>query len=77
MIGHSYVRRLHNCLIKTQQVNLNLALTDHAVTFFWTGGLQFAKLLRVLSHACSPGYDLVLLGFGTNDLADGCPVESP
>ena len=75
VLGHSYVRRLHNYLIKTQQVNLNLALTGHAVTFFGRGGLQFARLLRVLSHACSPGYDLVLLEFGTNDLADGCPVE--
>ena len=39
------------------------------------GGLQFTRLLRQLRAVCEPGYDLVLLDFGTNDLAAGCSAE--
>ena len=39
------------------------------------GGLQLPHLLHCLESVCMPGYDLVLLDFGTNDLAAGCSAE--
>ena len=47
----------------------------HLVQLVGLGGLQFPRLLRQLRAVCEPGYDLVLLDFGTNDLAAGCSAE--
>ena len=77
VLGHSFVHRLQEFLKQSSQwqSNLNLAAAGHNVYFFGRGGLQFPRLLQLLSQACAPIYDLVVLEFGTNDLASGCPVE--
>ena len=75
VLGHSYVRRLRDYLVATDQVNFNLAMAGHSVKLYGLGGMTFPTLLQRLHSACSPGYDLAILDFGTNDIADGCDVD--
>ena len=77
VLGHSFVHRLQEFLGQSSQwqSNLNLAAAGHNVYFFGRGGLQFSRLLQLLSQACAPIYDLVVLEFGTNDLGSGCQLN--
>ena len=47
----------------------------HTVHCWGVGGLRFPQLLLATRAACAPGYDVVLLDSGTNDLAVGCSAE--
>ena len=69
------MRRLQDYLNRSGQPAFGLRPVGHTVHFWGVGGLRFPGLLRFLRRACAPGYDVVVLDFGTNDLADGCSAE--
>ena len=69
------MRRLRDYILATEQVTFNIAMAGHSVKLYGLGGMTFPTLLRRLHSACSPGYDLTILDFGTNDIADGCDVD--
>ena len=75
VLGHSFVRRLREHLDRLATPPFGLRPAGHLVRLVGLGGLQFPRLLRQLRAVCEPGYDLVLLDFGTNDLAAGCSAE--
>ena len=75
VLGHSFVRRLQDHLRRSSQPAFGLRPAGHTVHFWGVGGLRFPQLLRGMRVACAPGYDVVLLDFGTNDLAAGCSAE--
>ena len=75
VLGHSFVRRLREHLDRLATPPFGLRPAGHLVRLVGLGGLQFPCLLRQLWAVCEPGYDLVLLDFGTNDLAAGCSAE--
>ena len=72
---HSFGRRLREHLDRLTTPPFGLRPAGHLVRLVGLGGLQFTRLLRQLRAVCEPGYDLVLLDFGTNDLAAGCSAE--
>ena len=41
VLGHSYVRRLRDYLLATDQVNFNLAMAGHSVKLYGLGGMTF------------------------------------
>ena len=58
-------------------LNFGLLPSGHRVRLRGFSGLTFTYpgLLKNLKSVCAPGYQVVLLAFGTNDLAAGCAVE--
>ena len=75
VLGHSFVRRLHDHLDRSAYASFGLRPAGHVVKLVGMSCLRFPRLLRNLRAVCEPGYDLVLLDFGTNDLAAGCGAE--
>ena len=66
---------LGNHLVACDFLNVGLLPTGHRVTLRGFSGLTYPGLLKQLKSVCAPGYQVVLLEFGTNDLAAGCAVE--
>ena len=56
-------------------LNFGLLPTGHSVTLRGFSGLTYPGLLNKFKSVCAPGYQVVFLDFGTNDLAAGCAVE--
>ena len=75
VLGHSFVCRLHDHLDRSANASFGLRPAGHVVKLVGLRGLRFPRLLRNLRAVCEPGYHLVLLDFGTNDLAAGCSAE--
>ena len=69
------MRRLHDHLDRSAYASFGLRPVGHVVKLVGMSGLRFSRLLRNLRAVCKPGYDLVLLDFGTNDLAACCGAE--
>ena len=63
--------RLHDHLDRSANASFGLRPAGHVVKLVGMGGLQVLRQLRQLQAVCEPGYDLVLLDVGTNDLAAG------
>ena len=75
ILGHSFVKHLRNHLVASDFLNFGLLPTGHSVTLHGFSGLTYPGLLNKLKSVCAPGYQVVFLDFGTNDLAAGCAVE--
>ena len=75
ILGHSFVKHLRNHLLASDFLNFGLLPSGHRVTLHGFSGLTYPGLLKNLKSVCAPGYQVVLLKFGTNDLAAGCAVE--
>ena len=75
ILGHSFVHRLRSHLYASELRNFGLLTSGHRVTFCGIGGLTFPRLLHKLKCVCAPGYQVILLEFGSNDLAAGCAAE--
>ena len=71
----SFVKHLRNHLLASDFLNFGLLPSGHRVTLRGFSGLTYPGLLKKLKTVCVPGYQVVLLEFGTNDLAAGCAVE--
>ena len=75
ILGHSFVKHLRNHLVASDFLNVGLLPTGHSVTLRSFSGLTYPGLLNKLKSVCAPGYQVVFIDFGTNDLAAGCAVE--
>ena len=75
ILGHSFVKHLRNHLLASDFLNFGLLPSGHRVTLRGFSGLTYPVLHTKLKSVCAPGYQVVLLEFGTNDLAAGCAVE--
>ena len=75
VLGHSCVRRLHDHLDRSGYASFGLRPAGQVVKLVGMSGLRFPRLLLNLREVCEPGYDLVLLDFGTYDFAAGCSEE--
>ena len=72
ILGHSFVKHLRNHLVASDFLNFGLLPTGHRVTLRGFSGLTYPGLLKQLKSVCAPGYQVVLLEFGTNDVAAAC-----
>jgi len=70
LLGHSFLRRLHNYLIGIDYVNLGLSSGEFRLTWKGVGGLTIPGLFDYWEHIRELQPRVLVLEIGSNDLCD-------